>query len=361
MTLLFADGFEGYTGGGDRSVLDPVYDYNATINTTEAGVLTTGRVSGKCVFFKEASASQSIFMFGHELDVSTLSIDTTWIVGYAFTIPDPAFAPQNETQSPTMQFLDSAGDAMVTVYIAGGNINVVTGQINSTTKIGLATARLFTNVWHYLEIKITFNVTSGAVVLKIDEQQVLSASGVTAPTASGELKPTVIKLGDGSTGKMTLMDDLYICDSLGSLNNDFLGDIGIRRLDSATDGTTNEFTSTEGNNFSAVNQDDPDGDSTYVESSTVGHNDLYTIDAVSGTPATINALQVVSTGKSDDGNPKGGRNMILSNSVEGLGPTYALTSTYVPYQSIHETDPNGGAAWTVGGVDAAEIGVEVVS
>ena len=362
MTLLFADGFEGYTGGGNRTVLESVYSYNPAIDTSEAGVLTTGRVTGKCVFINESSSSQVAAITGHILNVSAMSSSATWIVGYAFEALRQDFHYIDD-RGPMLQFRDSVNSAMVTVYISAGNVSVVTGQISSNTKIGLSTARLFTNVWHYFEIKVTFSTTSGAVVIKIDGEEVLNATGVTSPTmpGSGELKPTQIILGNGGTIIQMLTDDLYICDDQGTVNNDFLGDIGIRRLDPTVNGTTNQFTANTGDNFAAVNQDNPDGDTTYVESSTVGHNDLYVIDDASGTPATINALQVVATAKSDDGGTKGGRNMVLSNSLEGLGSEYALTSSYVPYQSIHETDPNGGAAWTEAGVNAAEIGIEVVS
>ena len=361
MTLLFADGFEGYLGGGDRTVLDPIYDYYR-VDPEFAGVETSaiipGRVTGKCAWIY-GSLVPTIFndIYGHQLDVSALSSSTTWILGYAFM----AYNVNDVGSTGSVEFRDSAGDAMVTVYVAGGNINVKSGSRNSATKIGFGSARVLSDVWHYLEIKVTFSVTSGAVVVRLDEEIVLSASGVTAPTGSGDTKPTIIMFGGGYRLYYMLTDDVYIADDQGSINNDFLGDIGIRRLDPTSNGTNNDFTPLAGDNFAAVNQDDPDGDTTYVESSTVDHYDLYVIDDAPTGMATINALQVVSTGKSDDGNPKGGRNMVLSSATEGLGPTYALTSSYVPYLSIHETDPNGGAAWTEAGVNAAEIGVEVVS
>jgi len=356
MTLLFADGFDGYTGGGNRTVLDPIYTYDSGTSTTKAGVITLGRVTGKCAYIDQ-SVTPTTKILGHTLNVSALSIDTTWIVGYAFKVN-----ASTHGKPGLVQFRDSVGSDMLTVYAGSGNINVKSGALNSSTNIGFGSARVFSKVWHYLEIKVTFNVTSGAVVVRLDEETVLSASGVTAPTGSGDTSPTSIEFGGESRHNNMYTDDLYIADGAGSLNNDFLGDIGIRRLDPTSNGTNNDFTPlAPDDNFEAVNQDDPDGDTTYVESSTVDHYDLYVIDDAPTGMATINALQVVSTGKSDDGNPKGGRNMVLSSATEGLGSTYALTSSYVPYLSIHETDPNGGAAWTEAGVNAAEIGVEVVS
>ena len=366
MTLLLADGFEGYTTNGDRTVLDPVYDYTALsgISVSEGGVVAEGRVSGKCSYLKNGNGVTD-HAAGHELLAASLTSDTTWIVGFAVYVDHNGFLGLIEPRIPLLQFHDSFGFVMTTFYMAAGNVNVVSGGLTSNTKIGFGTARLFTRVWHFIEMKVTFSITSGAVEVWVDGKQELSASGQTAPTVSAEIIPTRAVICGSSRFRRILIDDLYICDSLGSFNTTFLGEIGIRRLDTTADGTTNDFTPNTGTNFEAVDEDDPDGDTTYVESSTVGHNDLYAIDDVASTPTSIAALQVVSTGKSDDGGAKGGRNMVLSNSIEGLGSTYDLTTSYVPYQSIYETDPDSGVAWVkggvTGGVDRVEIGVEVVS
>jgi len=361
MTLLFADGFDGFTAGGNRTVLDPVYDYAGVVGTTSAGVLASGRGGDKCAF-ADIGFVQLGVVYGHELIVSSLSASTTWIIGFAYCLDDNNFHKGTTKRLPILQFLDSAGDGMTSFYIGGNNVNAVSGEINSTTKIGLGSAGLYTKLWHYIEIKVTFSTSSGAVEIRVDGQTALSASGVTAPTLTFETAPTKVILGPSNTSVRVLIDDVYICDSAGSINNDFLGDVGVRRLDPSADGTTNQFTPLGGgSNYVEVDEDDPDGDATYNESSTIGHKDLYAFENSPSAPTTINALQVVSTGKSDDGGAKGGRNRIRSSTAEEPGDTYALISTYVPYQSIHETDPNTAAAWTEAGINAAEIGVEVVS
>jgi hypothetical protein len=43
------------------------------------------------------------------------------------------------------------------------------------------------------------------------------------------------------------------------------------------------------------------------------------------------------------------------------GAPHALTANYVYYRDIFETDSNTSAAWTSGGVNALQIGAEVVT
>ena len=364
MTLLFSDGFESYTTGGGRTELDPIYDYNAVIDTADANILNEGRVSGKCAINRDGTNTFNR-SFGHDIDAASLSSSGTWIVGFAVKYDQNNFSINTNQRMGLIQFRDSAQLPMVSIYISSGVFNVVTGGTLSTTKIGFTDVGILTNVWHYVELKVTFHLTSGAVVMQVDGQSVLSTTGITAPdtgTFPIETVPSYLTVGGTAARTRVLIDDLYVCDSAGSVNNDFLGDIGNRRLDATAEGTTNDFTPNTGTDNSAlISETDRDDDTTYVESSTIGHNDLYVMENSPASPGTIAALQVWSTSKTDDGNPKGGSNMVLSGGFESLGGTEAITSAYLPYQSLHPTDPNGGAAWDETGVNAVEVGVEVVS
>lgn len=359
MSLLFADGFDGYASDGDRTVLDPIYDYDVNTSTTQAGI-ATGRISGKSAF-SDPSFILTNDSHGHELDVSALSNDTTWIVGFAFFHDEVNFLGNSGSRVPILQFLDSARDAMVTVYVSNAaNLNAVSGNLNSSTKLGVGTVSLFTKVWHYFEFKVTFDTASGSTTGRIDGAQVLTGSGVTAPTDSLETSPSYIRFGSSNAALRMRSDDLYICDSAGAAANDFLGDIGVRRLNTSGAGTNTDFTPNSGTNWEAVDEDDPDDDTSYVESSTSGHTDSYAMENPTSTPAAIHALQVVSTAKSDDGGAISGRNLILSGGTEGLGDNFALESSYRPFYSLFLTDPNTGSGWTAAGVDAVEAGMEVV-
>lgn len=362
MTLLFADGFDGYTAGGDRTVLDPVYDFNGVIGTSRAGVSASGRVTGKCGY-TDVGYIQLATMFGFELDATLLTADSTIIIGFAVKVDENDFHAGSSSRLPLLHLLDSNGDGQTAIYISGsGNIKAVSGDVSSTDGIAFGTARMFSKVWHYVEMKVTLDIVSGAVEVRVDGETVISGSGQTSPGVAAEAFATTLIFGGSNDSARVMVDDLYICDSQGSVNNDFLGEIGIRRLSPDADGATNDFTPLGGgDNYVEVDEDDPDGDTSYVESSTVGHQDLYGVDDLSSTPASIASLQVVATSKSDDGGAKSGKNYLSSSAVEGAGSAYALTSGYVPQQSIHELDPNTSAAWAEAGVNAVQVGMEVTA
>jgi len=361
MTLLFADSFEGYTAGGDRTVLDPVYGFPGVVATNSAGVVGTGRVSGKCAFI-DVGYVQLGDVYGFELDATALSADETWIVGFAFKVDENNFHKSGASRLPLLQFQDSAGDEMVTFFIAGNNVNVVTGGIDSNTKIAIGTATLLSRTWHYVEMKVWFDTAAGVVGVWVDDEYVIGATGVTAPTASAEEFPTKLIFGCSNHSIRVLIDDLYICDSLGGYNNDVLGEMGIRRLSANADGSTSDFTPLGGGaNYAEVDEDDPDGDTSYVESSTVGHQDLYGVENLASTPADIRAVQIVVTSKSDDGGAKSGQNYLRSDNKEEDGVAYALTDSYVPHQTIVEEDPKTRDPWVEAGVNAVTVGMEVTA
>lgn len=50
-----------------------------------------------------------------------------------------------------------------------------------------------------------------------------------------------------------------------------------------------------------------------------------------------------------------------SDSVDSIGATQALTSSYTYYKQVFETDPNTSAGWLVAGLNAAEFGMEIAA
>lgn len=381
MTLLFSDGFESYELGGDRTALESTYTYSKTaggygLNVSDVSVLGTGRVTGKCVSASSTHSAENIdIALGHEIDVASLSSSSTWIVGYAMRCAASTFqSPYSYNASPRIgliQFQDSDGVPMVSVFTRSvSNITAVTGDMRSVpvgSKLGSSDKSLLASVWHYVEFKITFSPTAGSVVVRVDGQEALNITG--ANTSGKELagrvletSPTKLVVGCTADGVPVWIDDLYVCDGSGSTNNDFLGDVGNRRLYPTANGTTNQFTASGGGlNYTYVDEEDVDDDATFVESSTAGDNDLYAISDPAVTPTDIVAFNVVVVAKSDDGGAKTGRNMILSGSTEGLGDIYSLSADYASYRALFPVDPATGTAWTSSGINNVEIGVEVVA
>ena len=156
-------------------------------------------------------------------------------------------------------------------------------------------------------------------------------------------------------------DDLYICDGAGTDTNDFLGICRVIGLFPNSDTGTIQWTPSTGTtHYNLVDENPPDGDTSYVETSTQAQTDLYGYPSLIGT-GTILGLQVSTTVSLSAGSSIILESPIISNNITDLGPDYLITNaTYYDKTHISTTDPNTGAAWTAANLAAAQIGVKVM-
>jgi hypothetical protein len=103
-----------------------------------------------------------------------------------------------------------------------------------------------------------------------------------------------------------------------------------------------------------------DGDTTYVESSTVAHKDTYAMGPTTGL-TSISAVVVNTFAKKTDAGAREIRHRVRSNSVDANGGTLALSSNYTSSQSPFYQNPDGNVDWTNTTVSAVEAGMEVVT
>jgi hypothetical protein len=349
------DGFEGFTDSGGKSVLDPVYDYFASTNATEVGVFSPGRTGGKAIFNDESSdAAGNAEM--HHITIST--VDPTIIVGCAVKINYPiTFGNQ------LIKLYDSSASGQITLLHQAGAFRVMRGNMGDAV-LGYADAGMPTNNWFFLELKVFFHDTTGTVTLRINEKEVMTLTGQdTIKAVAGDNYSTQVGFGGSNSDARCEIDDLYICDGAGSINNDFLGDGAIRRLDPIGEPAVwvNTFTGSDGNsvqNHALVVESNPDDDGSYVTSDGTGHKDLYDVSNMSSTPTSIAAMSLVSYGYHT---PSAGPGHVVNSSgSEQSDPTINPAGTYGHVYSVFETDPNTSAAWGEAGINAVEIGVETV-
>jgi hypothetical protein len=113
--------------------------------------------------------------------------------------------------------------------------------------------------------------------------------------------------------------------------------------------------------YATVDETTVNGDTDYVASGTVGDLDLYDVSDLGVTPDSIQAVQVTLCARNDDAASREVRCRVKSGAAVANGASHALTASYLYYRDIFETDPNTSAAWTSSGVNAAQIGPEVVT
>jgi hypothetical protein len=212
------------------------------------------------------------------------------------------------------------------------------------------------NRWVYYEVYFKIADSGGRCLVKMDGVTVIDFTG---DTKNAGTSTNVAMVNFGGTGGSTasFIDDVYVCDGLGSRNNTFLGEVRVLPMVTTGAGSSTQFTPTSGSNWDTVN--DTGTDTTYNSSFTPGQRDTYNVTDVS--VATVVGVQTSTRVKKLDVGSGLIKPAIKSGSTVAYGTTQSALSTAYTYLDLWETDPNTSAAWTQSAINALEIGAEIVA
>jgi hypothetical protein len=173
-----------------------------------------------------------------------------------------------------------------------------------------------------------------------------------------------------TTGNLADLDDVIVYDGQANDANGNaditgpIGDCGLAWLLPAGAGTTTQFTPDTGSNYARVNEATPDGDTSYVGSSTVGNIDTYALADLPGTVTTVKGVASVHYAKKTDVGARGMKAELRSGGGNSAHATEIAPGTsYQYYFSNWGRNPNNGtpADWTPAAVNALEVGQQVSS
>lgn len=330
MTLLYMDGFDAKDGALKWSTF------------TGAASATTRFTAGFSALFSNDGATAK----------RPLTASATLIAGFAHR-------QDSNTGNSSAPFFAMYGDSgatqHMTLRLSGTQLILARGATSVATVSGLILAA----TWNYLEISATVDSTVGAVTVKCNNATVISFTG---NTKNGGTATTLdaVQFGGQFAGGNTYIDDVYICNALGSRNNAFLGDARVETGLPNGAGSSTQFTPTgSGTNYLNVN-DVPDSTATFNGDSTSGHRDTYAMaDLIAGTGTVFAVQQVMAAFKSGAGTAslKGAQK---SGATVSYGATRSLGTSSASYQDVFETNPATAASWTGSDVNGLEAGAEVV-
>ncbi len=170
-----------------------------------------------------------------------------------------------------------------------------------------------------------------------------------------------IKFLGGDPGSVIInIDDIYVCDGLGSINNDLLGARKVIAIGPVFNGAENDWLSNPGFvNYSNVDETIADDDTTVVQSVTIDDKDLYKIDGsadIDPPDGPVNFIQTDITAKESSFTED---DFIIQRLIrDAEGPTdYILTTDYQIFEEVSETDPLTFAPWTKEDLLDCEFGV----
>ena len=335
MSLLFLDSFDDRTSNMGNKY---------TSSSSSATFLSSGGRTGNAVLMNSGPAFMQ----------KSFSARATFVAGFALEMGSLT------TAARLIEYLDGATSQIYVQQNAGSTLSVVRGDgtVLGTT---VSSSLLSTSVYHYLEFKATIHNTAGSFELRVDGVNVSSASGVNTRNSTNN-QATDVKLQWSSASSSMFADDFYIADTAGAVNNDFLGAIKIEcKFPSAT-GTTTQLTPTgAASNWDCVNDTNPDDDTTYVASATVGQLDTYAMQDMTATAGTIVGVQTGLRARKDDASVRQIAPEIRHAGTNYDGTAVTLTTSYANYYQVYETNPGTSVAWTISDINNMEAGVKIIA
>lgn len=356
LSLLFVSAFsDGLIGQSSNPVgkWDVVPTFNPII-TAAASLRWTGEPVSRL--------ADSVVGTHRRKLVRAADRDDYLIVGMAVRFPVGPITGDGDGNSRGISLM---GDSGATQHLCllptnTGAWRVRRGSGSGTILATSADGVISVATWHYIEIGARLHDSTGEVIVRVDNTEVINATGL--DTKNGGTDTLFHGVDLGRFGTDSHMTDVYIANEAGSINNDFLGDMRVHTLFPDTEGALIEWTPSTGTDNSDTIDDGttPPNTTDFNSSDVDGDIDRFNMEALGVDSASVvHGVQVATYASKDDAGARSLRHNILSDASVATGDDHVLSTTWRSPASMFELDPDGSVAWTPAQVDAAEIGYEV--
>jgi hypothetical protein len=310
----------------------------------ESGIdIAAGRLDGYSIKLENA---------GIYIQSPALTADSTFIIGLAIKFVSLVAADRG-----ILYLYDGATAGMSIIVTTTGELAVYRGATLLDTTVGLG---LLGNTWYYLEFKVVCgNAPDGSYELRVGETTVLSDSGIDTQAGSNAYHDA-FRLNNAATTPLDpFYDDIYVCDGSGTINNDFLGNMKVVSILPDGVGNSADFTPSAGANFTCVDEEVIDDDTSYVESGTSGHKDTHSFADLSSVIG-VKGIQINTTCRETDASSFSLVTVIRSDGTDYSDTPQAIgTTDYITKILLSETDPATTDPWLYSAINSAEFGYEV--
>lgn len=342
MTVRVIDGFDYYSSSVPISTR-----WTQTVSAPTYG--NAGRFGGMCL-----SGNPS----GTVIQRNLGSVNNSISVGLAYKQDSGTMVSSPDTM---IRFRNNnAGVDTTQSFIQinnNGDLSFCSGNTLGSNIRATALSAIAWGVWNYVEVELVSHASAGSVNMYVNGVLVASASGVV--TNAGLDVNAVVLVMPTVTGALPkiYIDDFY-CISGASR----LGERRVLTKYPSADTAQKDWTPNSGStNYSRVNEEPMNGDTSYVSAATVGAEDLYDIGDLGFVPLSIDAVQLVMVARKDDATARSVAPVLISGSTTTVGSDLVMTTSYAVKTTIFETDPDTSAAWTASGVNALQAGMKVTA
>jgi len=348
MALLWGEGFSTYGSNADANRLSNLFYLSDGFHVNYA------RFAGQGITMVDAAK-----YYKEEVPGTPATI----IFGRAIYLYDPE-TPTYHTSYPLFLLYDAfpTGNIHLKFHINASRLIEVrdgAGSLIATTSGHSIEA----STWYYVEVKAIISNTVGQITIRVNEMQVLGTSADEDTQNGSNVYVKCIYTAGVHGAIQTFFDDGYICDTSGSKNNDFLGDIRVDEDVPDAAGAHTDFTPSAGSNYQNVDETPgPDSDTTYNDGSSVNDQDSYGLPALPA-PAgtTIHAVIDQITVRKTDAGLRKCKILTRQSGTDYLGSEIVLSDSFTTETRVMENNPADSLAWEDADISGGEIGVEVTA
>lgn len=200
--------------------------------------------------------------------------------------------------------------------------------------------------------------SNGSLNVRVNGVLAITLSAQNTLQGGGPLLTAFVGAVPGEACRVTTdVDDLYLADTSGTMNNTFLGDVRIDAFQAQADGSLTQWT-VEGaaSAWAAVSDGD---EATAIRAATAGLRqsfDIQPLPAMSS-PA-LHGVQVTLLVRKTDAGSGRVRALAASGAQMAVSADLNLQEQLAWHTAVFERNPSGNVAWTEGAFNAAEFGVE---
>jgi hypothetical protein len=239
-----------------------------------------------------------------------------------------------------------------------GRIKLYRRQYGSDQHISTSVVTAPVRGWHYVELQVVQGTSNGTLNVRVNGVLAITLSAQNTIQYGGQLLTAFAGSVPGQACPVTVdVDDLYMADTSGTINNTFLGDVRIDALKAQANGALAQWT-VEGaaSAWEAVSDDD---EATAIRAATAGLRQSFDVEAlpVMSSPAIYGA-QVTLLARKTDAGTGSVRGLVKSGAQIAVSTDLTLQEQLAWHTAMFERNPNGNVQWTESAFNAAEFGVE---
>lgn len=334
------DGFEDYPGVSTAGVGLASY-WNAI---GAGGIsLVTGRVGGQAVRMTQ----QSVQMFR----VLEAANEKSWFF---------AFNTGGSWGSVTTDYkiceLTNGSNVHISIRINYLRELIVIG--GDGAELVRVADMIHTNTWYSLSVAWKGSTSTGTLQIRVNGELVVDMTNANTQHSSSPNANRVYFFGGNN-----IQTEMYFTYDDVRVDTETTTPIAEGRYAIVTYDADDsvQFTPLSGSdNYLMIDDPTCDQDTTYNASNTVGHRDVFTVNALPFDPDRIMAIQLTLIARKEDVATRRVKSILISDSTEVDGDDMYLSTDYTINRFIIQNDPATGIEFTKGGLAAVKPGYELV-